>query len=385
MKKNKKDEKKKRKLRTLILLLFLTIIMFGTSTYAWFTANRTVTIQDISVNVQTSDGLQISTDGKTWKSTITSTDILSNHYDGANNFIPSTLDAVSTTGAINDTGTTRLFNMYDSTIGTDASTGNYTITTSLIDETATLKKFVAFDIFLRVSSDKDVYINSASGFSKVFMTANSSDRGLKNAARIGFVPIGEATSDAALDTILAAHYTSNAASPKIWEPNNDTHSPAVVNSVAAEYGYIDSETPANSLLKETAVNSGLYNPLPYTGISAAITTAQDLITTVKYTPAASNTALVESGEATTTDNVYSTPGMLLSTSSTLSEANTDASQNKPFYKIFSLKAGITKMRIYMWVEGQDLDCENNASGTDITYHLELTIPEAPAPTPQSGG
>ena len=43
MGKNKKERRKK--LRSLILLLFITIIMFGTSTYAWFTANRTVTIQ----------------------------------------------------------------------------------------------------------------------------------------------------------------------------------------------------------------------------------------------------------------------------------------------------------------------------------------------------
>ena len=67
---NKKNEKKRRKLRTLILLLFLTIIMFGTSTYAWFTANQTVTIQSINVHVETSDGIKISTNGSTWKSII---------------------------------------------------------------------------------------------------------------------------------------------------------------------------------------------------------------------------------------------------------------------------------------------------------------------------
>lgn len=386
MNERKKQNKKRKKLRTLILLLFLTIIMFGTSTYAWFTANRTVIIQEISVNVQTSDGLQISTDGKTWKSTITTTDILA-AYEGANNFIPSTLDAVSTTGAVQSvTGVTNVndtwwFNMYDSTIGTDATSGNYTIMTNLVNEMASPKKFVAFDIFLRVSADKDVYLNSASGYSRVFMTVGSAERGLKNAARVGFVPIGEAASDAALSTILSAKYSS-APTPKIWEPNNDTHSAAVINSVAAEYGYIDTTTPSNSLLTETAANSGLYNPLPYTGILEPITTAQDLIPTVKYTPAAAHTQLVSEGTASTdsTTKVYSTTGTLLSTSSTIEAA--DTANDKPYYKIFALKAGITKMRVYMWVEGQDLDCENNASGTDITFHLELTIPEA---TPAQGG
>ena len=42
-------------------------------------------------------------------------------------------------------------------------------------------------------------------------------------------------------------------------------------------------------------------------------------------------------------------------------------------KIFALSAGVTKVRVYMWIEGQDVDCENNASGTDISYNLQFTI------------
>ena len=60
MRKSRKQEKKKKKLRTLVLLLFLTIIMFGTSTYAWFTANKTVTINSLDVHVEASGGIQIS-------------------------------------------------------------------------------------------------------------------------------------------------------------------------------------------------------------------------------------------------------------------------------------------------------------------------------------
>ena len=46
--------------------------------------------------------------------------------------------------------------------------------------------------------------------------------------------------------------------------------------------------------------------------------------------------------------------------------------------ILNLKAGITKVRIYMWVEGQDVDCENSASGSDIQYNIQFSIP---SPTP----
>ena len=49
---------------------------------------------------------------------------------------------------------------------------------------------------------------------------------------------------------------------------------------------------------------------------------------------------------------------------------------------FKLSNGITKVRIYMWVEGQDVDCENNASNGNITFDLQITtdLPEHAATT-----
>ena len=44
-------------------------------------------------------------------------------------------------------------------------------------------------------------------------------------------------------------------------------------------------------------------------------------------------------------------------------------------KPFSLSAGVTKVRVYMWVEGQDVDCEDNASGGTVSYNLSFSIDE----------
>jgi hypothetical protein len=44
-----------------------------------------------------------------------------------------------------------------------------------------------------------------------------------------------------------------------------------------------------------------------------------------------------------------------------------------YVKAFTVGSGITKMRIYMWVEGQDVDCENAASYDDIDFNLQLTV------------
>ena len=40
--------------------------------------------------------------------------------------------------------------------------------------------------------------------------------------------------------------------------------------------------------------------------------------------------------------------------------------------LFTINAGITKVRIYAWVEGQDVDCENDASGTNVTFNIKFT-------------
>lgn len=45
------------------------------------------------------------------------------------------------------------------------------------------------------------------------------------------------------------------------------------------------------------------------------------------------------------------------------------------HKVFSLKAGITKVRMYMWIEGLDVDCEDDASGSNIAFDLQLTVKE----------
>ena len=42
---------------------------------------------------------------------------------------------------------------------------------------------------------------------------------------------------------------------------------------------------------------------------------------------------------------------------------------------FELEAGINKIRIYIWLEGQDVDCINNISFGDFTTNLAFSVPE----------
>ena len=100
--------------------------MLATSTYAWFTANKTVTISDINVYVATSSGLQISTNATDWKTLILNDDITAgytlqdsgNTLDDKNQF-PTELSPVSTVGTAN----AGLLNMYKGTVAADMADG----------------------------------------------------------------------------------------------------------------------------------------------------------------------------------------------------------------------------------------------------------------------
>ena len=98
-------KRKKRKVFLSFLMILFCGVVLSTSTYAWFTANTTVTVQDITVNVATSSGIQISVNAIDWKTLITNSDITgaSATYPGAVNQLPAstnTINPVSTVRAL---------------------------------------------------------------------------------------------------------------------------------------------------------------------------------------------------------------------------------------------------------------------------------------------
>ena len=40
--------------------------------------------------------------------------------------------------------------------------------------------------------------------------------------------------------------------------------------------------------------------------------------------------------------------------------------------LFNLRKGINKIRIYAWIEGQDKDCYNNITASDIMYNIQIS-------------
>ena len=317
----------------LLIALFFTTVMFTTTTYAWFTANKTVTVNTLTVNVAAQNGIQISADGTNWKSIVQTDDLKGVHsttYTGSVNQIPESMEPVSTIGNIDADGH---MEMFYGVVGSNAG-GQYILTaTKETDTEGTTGRYVVFDLFFKVDAATDIYLTTNSGV----RTTDATDTGIKNASRIGFVVLGNTAAGSSIDTIQGLN-AGTTANKYIWEPNYDVHTAAAVAHARDVYGETTTQTGASAL--------------SYSGVKAAIADTDNVLLNV-------------SGATQYTTRNADFFGTVAPTYKTV-----EGFSEKP--QIFSLAAGVTKVRIYMWIEGQDVDCENNASGGNITYDLQIT-------------
>lgn len=379
VKKTKKEEEKRKKrgflyligikntrLAFLIIAFVLTLIGLSTSTYAWFTSNQTVSVQEIDVNVSSGSGIQISTDAVNWKSMITVDDITdSNLSTFAVNQVPTTsaINPVSTVEEVYATATSYSYglHMFKGTIVNDVNDGTmYLNSTEEIDGSAN-PNYVAFDLYLKLDfketdDDKQIYFTSGTG-----ITAGNPNTSIEYAGRMGFVVQGTEASSSAVNTLRGIKGNEGV---YIYEPNYDVHTSNGLANGRDNYNITGYNTANNA----TAV--------PYYG----------LISAFAYNP-----------EATPEPNTETNPTItVLGSHDPAKFDEVDPTfktrvNNNANFEFVELPVGVTKIRVYMWVEGQDIDCENTASGGRIKFNLGFTLEApptaAPSPTstPEQGG
>jgi hypothetical protein len=358
---NKK--KRNRKIRSLVLLLFLTIVMLSTATYAWFTSNRTVKVETIDVNISATSGLQISADGITWKSLLTKTDLLgaSQTYSSAVNTIEAGMTPVSTGGTVAN----GKLQFYTGTVE-GGSGGGMVLTTRSTNDTS--GAYVVFDIFLKTEMASTVYLEKGSG---VVPKTVQDDKGLQNAARYAFLKLGNTTSTDTTSNIQGLGSSSNSSSDvTIFEPNYDVHTQTGINNATTYYGFNGTTNPA------TPSQTG-GSPINYYGIDGNVTNETLTTTNPPLGAIATNKYAQKWGTIVRTNAAYSTAA----NNYAYVTGNTGGTvQQNLYYPAFDqLEAGVTKVRVYMWVEGQDIDCENNASGTNLSYTISLTLDDPGRP------
>lgn len=323
-----KYNKSKSKLFILILLFVFILLNFGVFTFAWFSSNKNALIDTIDINVATVTGLQVSVDAIDWDNEVTREELENAYktYNTAENQFPDTLAGVSTAGGV----TNGKLDLYYG-ITTEDPDGEYSLSTirqtemnCVGDIDCVNKHYIAYDLFLLVTTPAEIAITANSN---VIPQEGAEDRGSQNAARIGFVVEGTVDMDA---SPYAAQSLSGGKRAYIWEPNYDTHTKHGVKSAMKYYNISTSESGGARL--------------PYKGVNREFSTP---------------VRLDETGSSPYFTNI--TPDVATTTVFNVSQP------------IFSIPAGITKVRVYLWLEGQDVDMENYAASSMLSFNLELAM------------
>ncbi len=362
MKRNEKKANRKRRLLLLILLLVLTLCVGSVGTYAWFTSNKVVNVNDMEVNVRAVNGLEISADAASWGVKVDKNMLINNEFTGHKNQLPDSLGAVSTVGALNSSNLIQMYYGSVATVceggGTDCDNPRYALTTSTQGEdrcydtlggeanegnNCTGKYFMAFDIFLKVDRDAYLYLTQNAG-----VTSSGDDLGIKNASRVAFlvqghIPYTEYYNEYESGTgpsVTRAQDLSGSQDSQvvIWEPNSDAHTSYGVLNATNNYG----------VAGLTAGTGNAY--VAYKGVKEAFNDVN-------------NPVYLDETEDTKNEAYFGDVNPHIITNVNMVESNTG----------ITLLSGVTKVRVYYWVEGQDVDAENNATGSNMKLSLEFTI------------
>jgi len=315
----------------MLLVTFFIGVLLIFSAYAWFNASLDVKVKFINLTVSKKNGLYISLDGIDFSSSVqiskkTLIDDLSTRYPNhTSQWAKSGLYPVSSKGISNPN--TDIFEIYHaSDFEVDYETNkSYLSTVKNVEKGISDRKhYIAFDIFLKNITGSPIsdnlYIDEGTniiGQSEV----TEQVMGLINSARIGFVKVGSVSRKSTIAEIQNIECNNNC-EMVIYEPNSTRHTNLSIQR-AKKY---------NVNLK----NGEYYPTLAITGEMNFF----EINDTIK-------------GKVTKNFELQ----------------NTQVDINKP---IFEIPDGITKLRIYIWIEGQDIDSlATKSEGADVSVIINL--------------
>ena len=405
MKRKKHNEKHSKKIRKLVAMCSLIAIILAVSTYAWFIGMKRVEVSEFDINIATTEGLFLSMDGIDWKYNLdvneaTQYDNNTNKLDGVE-LIP-----LSSVGDMDST--TSRMKLYEKSSLT-AVPGGYRLLSAQVNNYTNQEPntqayiegdgYVAFDLFIKNLSGDEYYIdNDPDNEEAIYLNTNSSvkvadvggvpNTGIENSLRVAFAQIGRVEGDTVdQDTITgitcaddedgAAPVTGICRSAQIWEPNDTAHVQNAIN-------WYD-----KSCLARTAAD--VYSSSSYTESDDGTTTCNDIVNGTAYpTYAISRRIDVADGV-----NIYDGAAFNTYATNTIGYATYAAAEDKAPYKLVEYPnftdtmkkiAGaerpqfmtlapnsITKVRVYIYLEGQDIDNYDFAQlGAKVSVNFGFT-------------
>ncbi len=360
-----KKNKKKSEMNAMFFIILLALVIFIISTYAWFSTQRNVSITNLNGTVEVAEGLEISLDAQNWSNGLVlgeeegQLDIIDDAYAGNKNLKPSEMLPVSTLGQVS--GQQKDLQMLRGKITNSIQLSDIKamVETESNPDSDTFPGYFAFDVFLKNSSKQDelddvLQLNYDSSLE--IMETDKSSTGLQNTARVAFAKYN-GTSDVMADqaTILketagigVGAGTSYITDVAIWEPNSNDHVDYIVqnnNKITGAGASFNATTQMDTYaLKSTSIGQTIADIYKWDGTESYLA-KQNVLQTTK-------TSTEDYSIAEGVQNLVST---------------TDGSTT------FGIAPNaICRIRIYLWLEGQDVDCINYAShGGGIKVNIGL--------------
>ena len=383
--------KHEKRLKKLVLTCLLLAVVLTVGTYAWFIGMQTVSVEAFEVKIAAVDDLALSLDG-TANSWSTALDIKESTLE-ANAYAKTTyswtgLKPVSTVGAISDT-TSKLV-MYDKGSLT-ATDGGYRLMSALVNnKAATVDEsgkvtaineedgYVAFDLFIKNMSGDAYYadITDPSNEEAIYLDVASqvtagdtgnTTAGVENSVRVAFAQIGRVKSDAAAGLIQGISCAKGVAGvtpicsdryAAIWEPNDTDHNDNAITWFTTTCKNRNSET-------------GAYTSTPCTPIEdEKAYTAYAVSGVIDHTAGVDVYDGMNGYTGTTAD--AAAPNKLVAIDTFTDTEKALKGMARP--SIFTLAPNsVTKVRVYIYLEGQDVDNYDFASlGYSIKVNFGFT-------------
>ena len=389
--KKKRNNKHEKRVKKLIVGCGLSAILLSVSTYAWFIGMQTVNVASFDISIATTDSLLLSLDGEEWSDNIV---ITGDTYDTAsyenntNSWGGKGLIPMSSVGKIDDDAS-RLI-LFEKGSFT-ATPGGYRLLASQVenglDEDGNLNAekdgYVAFDLFIKNTSGEEYYeeydpLNEEA----IYLTTDSAatvastgvaNTGIENSVRVAFAQIGRVVSTTTnVSTITGISCDGGSGvtticserDAQIWEPNDTAHVENAINwydtscktrsgsdlTLPASYGSTSCGTVENGESYPTYAVSGVigvndrvdvYDGEEFNGYKGSIATTATAGKLVAYDYFTDSEKLLQ--------------GVLRPEFITLAPNS------------------ITKVRVYVYIEGQDIDNYDFASlGKKISVGFGFT-------------
>ena len=385
----KRNKKHERRVKRLIVSCGLCAIILSASTYAWFIGMKTVNVEAFDVTIAAIDGLSLSLDGKTWSDTVT--------INKENHANPSTVGAgstnswggdgglvpMSTVGKIND-ASSRL-TLYEKGSFT-ATPGGYRVMASEVTNkgASEARGYVAFDLFVKNLSGEAYYTNyDPKNEEAIYLTtesevkvadagADADKSGIENSVRVAFAQIGRVKADNKNDAAIRAIKCDSGGDVTticskrdaiIWEPNDTDHVQNAINwynTSCKKRNDADLTKPESYSTACGTISDGQYYP---TYAVSGVIDEKDQVDVYDGT---------EYNGWTTSISGTAEKGKLMKVPTFTDTMKNLTGTNRPELMTLAPNS-ITKVRVYVYIEGQDVDNYDFASlGKKISVAFGFT-------------